>query len=288
MLLELAVGDAYGAGFEYAPDDIVAECNNLSSYVVRKQGTPLSWGRYTDDTQMSLAIAEAIVSGEPWTPENLAERFVRCFHRDPRTGYAQRFYHFLRQVRDGRQFLAEIVPTSDKSGAAMRAIPIGVFPTVTEVKEKATVQARLTHNTFDGIAAAVAAALTAHYFLYDLGPKSELGVFLEREVPGHRWDNPYRGRVGSKGWMSVRAAVTAIKACDSMSDLLRRCVAYCGDVDTVATIALGAASCSREYRQDLPSVLINTLENGPYGREYLVGLDAKLLALKTTNRAEQM
>ena len=31
--------------------------------------------KYTDDTQMYLAIAEAIVSGKPWTPPLLAERF---------------------------------------------------------------------------------------------------------------------------------------------------------------------------------------------------------------------
>jgi hypothetical protein len=58
---------------------------------------------------------------------------VPAFKRDPREGYAGRFYDFLRRVRDGAQFLAEIQPTSDKSGAAMRAAPIGVYPTVDEV-----------------------------------------------------------------------------------------------------------------------------------------------------------
>jgi hypothetical protein len=33
MLLELAIGDAYGAGFEYASDQIVRERNDLSAYV---------------------------------------------------------------------------------------------------------------------------------------------------------------------------------------------------------------------------------------------------------------
>jgi hypothetical protein len=39
----------------------------------------------------------------------------------------------LQQVQNGQQFLDEIIPTSDKSGAAMRAAPIGVFPTIPDV-----------------------------------------------------------------------------------------------------------------------------------------------------------
>jgi hypothetical protein len=49
-------------------------------------------------------------------------------------------------------------------------------------------------------------------------------------------------------------------------------------VDTVAAVALGAASCSDEIEQDLPAHLIAGLENGPYGRDFLKDLDARLLA----------
>lgn len=70
MLLELAVGDAYGAGFEYADAQMVLQYNNLSRYV-RHPRYRLKRGCYTDDTQMSLAIAETIVAGEPWVPEVL-------------------------------------------------------------------------------------------------------------------------------------------------------------------------------------------------------------------------
>lgn len=57
---------------------------------------------------MSLAIAEAMVSGDPWTLEMLASRFVDAFQRDPRQGYAAAFYQFLLTVRDGKDFLARI------------------------------------------------------------------------------------------------------------------------------------------------------------------------------------
>src|SRR5215831_8905845 len=159
MLLELAVGDAYGAGFEYAPE--MTSCNDLSGYV-RHPRHRIIPGAYTDDTQMSIALAEVIVSGADWTPLNLANAFVGAFMRDPREGYAGGFYDFLRQVQDGAQFLAEIHGESEKSGAAMRAAPVGVYPTIAEVVERTRIQAAITHNTPDGSDAAIAAALMSY------------------------------------------------------------------------------------------------------------------------------
>jgi ADP-ribosylglycohydrolase len=275
VLIELAIGDAYGAGFEYAPYNFIQQHNHLAGYVVHPRHT-LTPGCYTDDTQMSLAVAEAIVAETPWTPESLAQHFVTAFQRDQRPGYAQGFYAFLLTVKDGEDFLERIRPTSDKSGAAMRAAPIGIFPTVEEVVERCQVQAALTHNTPSGINAAVAAALLSHYFLYNLGPKAEVGHWLEQQVPGP-WSRPWRGKVGTKGQMSVQAAVTGVLQSNQLSDLLRRCVAFGGDVDTVAAIALAAGACSREMSNDLPDHLHRHLERGPYGYEYLANLDEHLL-----------
>ncbi len=278
MLLELAVGDAYGAGFEYSPTSLIEKYNTATEYVSHPRHKTVP-GSYTDDTQMSLAIAEALVSGEKWTKENLANRFVEAFKRDPRKGYARRFYEFLQSVNSGEEFLDRIHPDSEKSGAAMRATPLGVLPAIGEVIDKCRIQASLTHNTPDGINAALASALMSHYFLYNLGPKNRLGEFLTSQVPG-QWHIPYGDKVEAKGWMSVRAAITAVVRNQRLSELLRDCIAFTGDVDTVATIALAAASCSSEYEQDLPASLVLNLENGPFGRDYIVKLDNQLLALK--------
>jgi len=197
MLVELAIGDAYGAGFEYVDKDFIGTHNDLSRYAKHPRHDIVP-GRYTDDTQMSLAVAEAIVSGEDWTPLMLANRFVEAFKRDPREGYASSFFDFLSRVQDGKQFLQEIVPHSDKSGAAMRAGPIGVYHDSTGVVTRATAQARITHDTPDGVRAAVAAALMTHFFLYDLGHKDGLGTYLEKHVAGH-WAEPWQGKVKAKG-----------------------------------------------------------------------------------------
>ncbi len=277
MLLELAIGDAYGAGFEFVGEETIELHNNLNGYL-KHPHHDIKPGCYTDDTQMSLAVAEAIISQEPWTPELLAAKFVEAFQRDRRVGYASKFYNFLLEVRDGKEFLEKINFASDRSGAAMRASPIGIFPTIEKVIENTTIQAAITHNTTDGINAARAAALMSHYFIYQLGLKQDLGNFLEQHVSGE-WSVPWVGKASAKGIDCVRVAITAVMRNDRLSKLLQDCIAFSGDVDTVATIALAAASCCGEITQDLPENLVQGLENVAYGRDYIIQLDRQLMNL---------
>jgi ADP-ribosylglycohydrolase len=68
-----------------------------------------------------------------------------------------------------------------------------------------------------------------------------------------------------------------------MSELLKACIAFAGDVDTVATIALAAGSCSTEIEQDVPEHLFSGLEDGRFGRGFLRELDKRLLASASEN-----
>jgi ADP-ribosylglycohydrolase len=277
VLVELAVGDAYGAAFEYAPASVVAEHNAVTDYCRHPTHAGIAPGDYTDDTQMTLALAELLVEGAEWTPLAIASKFVEVFRRDPRVGYASRFQEFLRATRTGPDFLEHIRPDSDKSGAAMRVSPVGLLPTVDLVREYAAVQARVTHDTPGGIASAEAAALAVHYCHHELGPLPAVAGWISDRT-GVDWTRPWSGKVGPKGEMAVRAALTALAPATSMRELLRACVAFTGDVDTVATIALAAAARSPEVADDLPMALIRDLERGPYGFGYLYDLDRRLLS----------
>jgi ADP-ribosylglycohydrolase len=274
MLLEIASGDAYGSGFEYVAERLVRAHNDLSGYRQHPRH-PLTPGSYTDDTQMTIAIVEAMLSGRPWTADLLAACFVAAFRRDPRQGYSRRTYSALHPARDGADFLARLDPVSDTSGAAMRSAPIGLYPTVAEVLARSGFQAAVTHDTPDGIRAAQAASLMTHFTYYRLGPKHALPDFLASHLPGD-WTTPWHGKVGQPGMHSVAAALTALLRCDRLSDLLRTCVDFTGDVDTVAAIALGAGSCCAELEQDLPAVLDAGLERGAYGYGFLMELDRRL------------
>ena len=140
------------------------------------------------------------------------------------------------------------------------------------------IQAAVTHNSEGGIQSATAAALMAHFFVYQYGSLTRLPHWINSNVEGN-WSRPFEGKVGSKGWMSVSAAITAVSRNSSLAELLMDCMNFGGDVDTVATIALAAASCSSDYTRDIPEILVDELENGKYGRDYIMELDAKLAEL---------
>ena len=277
----MAIGDAYGAGFEYSPPEFVAEHNTLAGYVQHPRHARVRPGQYTDDTQMTLAIAEQLLSGQDWTSENLADRFVEAYHRDPREGYSSGFHALLRANHTGAELRAALHPASDRSGAAMRTAPIGLLPDLDDVLTRTELQARITHDTPDGVEAALAAALAVHYCHHQIGPTRAVAIWVQHQLH-HRgwtrqWAQPWQGKVDAQGVMSTRAALTALTAATSLSDLLRRCIAFTGDVDTVATIALAAGSRAVDIDQDLPPHLYGTLENNPYGHDYLTELDKQLL-----------
>ena len=277
MLLEAAIGDAFGAGYEYVLHKGVHNPDKLV-YVQHPRHRDTRPGMYTDDTQMALAISELLLSENEWNAYNVAERFLTCFQRDPRGGYAKGFHGFLTETKSADAFLANIRANSDKSGAAMRASAIGLLPDIKQVVEYSSIQASVTHNSTDGINSAIASSLMVHYFTYAFGTRKRLPHWINSNVAGN-WAKPYDDKVGSKGWMSVSAAITAVARNCTLSALLMDCINFGGDVDTVATIAMAAASCSNEYVQDIPDSLVAGLENGRYGRDYIRKIDVGLSTL---------
>ena len=86
--------DTYGASFEYA-DEIIVN-NNLSRYVEHSRFR-LNLGSYTDDTQMSITIAEVIVAQAPWTAEVLADGFIRALKRDEKLRLSSKLLPFTQR-----------------------------------------------------------------------------------------------------------------------------------------------------------------------------------------------
>ncbi len=270
-----AIGDAYGFCFEFAAPEFVAANNDLS-YHQHPEFTNVVPGSYSDDTQMQLALAELIVSGDAWTPSSIAKQFVRTYKRDARPGYARRFRGLLDDVSDGDELLARINPDSERNGAAMRASIIGLYPDLLTVKRLAAMQAAVTHNTKGGIDSAVATALICNYLLYERGPKDDLSYFLSQHLPAYDWNQRWQGVVPVHGISTVRAALVVLLSCHSLSEILRFCVAFTGDVDSVATIACSCAAVCDSIQKDVPDVLWNRLEQTEYGRDYLEEMDRRV------------
>jgi ADP-ribosylglycohydrolase len=274
MLIEGAIGDAYGAGFEFAWRTKIRNKNNLTQYEAHPNYRHMC-GMYTDDTQMSIALAELILSGKEWTPFNIASAFVEAFKRDPRKGYARRFYNFLTDISSGQEFLDKIINKSERNGAAMRAYVIGLYGSEEEVMEKSRMQSAVTHDTPKAINAGVAVSLMAHALLHGKAMRKDLTQYLN-DWQGTDWKGVWKGKVDCAAIDTVESVLTVLQGEPSMSAMLKASIEFGGDVDTVASISLALASMDSGIENDLPRFLYDDLENGSYGRDYLIGLDSKL------------
>jgi len=276
MLTAMAVGDAFGAGFEYAPPGFVARHNDLRRYHQHPTHTELLPGQYTDGVQMAAALAgllldaEAVLNHKTW-----ADWLLSFYKADPRVGYARGFKAFLDSINDSDQFLARISPHSDKSGAAERAVVCGFLDDERLVIDRAMWQASLTHATRDGLAAAAASALLVwgcrHGVLLQ-----DLPDYLAAHLPDVPWTDPWKGPVDGKGLSAVRAALRALQSGFELKTMLQAAVALTGDVDGVAGITMAAATLHPNVEHNLPKALVNGLENGPKGRDWLASLDDEL------------
>lgn len=273
MLVEIAIADAYGAGFEFCSEEKIILHNDLTKYC-NHELYKFS-GKYTDDTQMSIAIAEFILSKEPWTKNNISSKFLECFKRDVRLGYSDGFYHLLSSVASGEELMKRLIVSSDRNGAAMRSVPIGFLKNKIDVISFAELQAKVTHDTVLGVSSSCAVALAAYFGLQKKGNLIDLQSFLCKEGFG-KWDFNWNTRVAISAYDTVSAALSCLLRHNSLSSLLKACVDLGGDTDSVASIAVGLATCFLEYKKDLPYNLLKQLDEKQYGISFLKKIDEEL------------
>jgi hypothetical protein len=104
-----------------------------------------------------------------------------------------------------------------------------------------------------------------------------LSHFLEVNLPGYHWEDPWQDPVPNEGIPVVKAVLTVLTYLTSATEMLKASVAFTGDVDTVAALVLAAASQHPDVTWDLPDSLLENLEpGGKFGAEYLQQMDVAL------------
>lgn len=297
MILEIAIGDAYGAPFEFASTEFIEKFNDLQGYKTRKTkwGTVAGGGKYTDDTAMSIAIAEHILDGRDLTPRLFFESFVKHYHRDiPRQGRAgyskrmvERFDLCMKAGQITDKIMADSQVPASSNGAVMRSVPLGLLRR--EDLDRAVIaQTLCTHAHVDAIRASHVIALAAHYLIYDLCSLDQLATVLVLEgdvsnlingyVPKGVNENP----IDCDAVQTVQAVFYLLFNKKKQSEILQEAINMGGDVDSVASIALGLASLTDEIEADLDSIdedasLLLDLESASrYGRVFITDLDRRI------------
>ncbi|KAF7781393.1 hypothetical protein PRUB_b0594 [Pseudoalteromonas rubra] len=280
MLVEMAIADAYGAGFEFVEQDIIRAHNDLGGY--RAHALSGESACYTDDTQMSLALAELMLSDKVWDCETIAAAFYDTYHRDPVHGYAKRLQQAFAQASDAQEFARQVKTDSFGNGAMMRALPLGYLADEQAIMDKAEQQARVTHDHDIAVNAAKCIALATHAGIYKKASLETLPDYLTGF--GCVFETHWEGPVRAISEDTLSAVLMVLSQARSLSKILELSVNLGGDTDSVAAISCGIASCYEEVEKDLPQALIAQFDHPHYGLEYLANIDLRLEALKRTDK----
>jgi ADP-ribosylglycohydrolase len=275
MLFEIAIGDAYGSGFEFCPRAKIARANDGLHYEAHEKGIPP--GRYTDDTQMSVAVAELLLRADEPDGDAFADAFLAAYRRDPRPGYASHFAVLLQACASGAELRRRRAPGSRRNGAAMRSVPLALVRDLDRLERIAHAQASVTHDSPEGRLSSVVVGLMGHALLHARVPVAALPRLVEART-GFALRSDWQGEVACDAVETLHAVNTALQRQRGMAALLRECVEFGGDVDSVGAIALGLASLAHEYAADIPAPLREGLEDGPFGHAWLRALDERLAA----------
>ncbi len=302
-LLGQAIGDSLGAPFEGLLDDMIYRMGPAEAIVRGPQADVL---RYTDDTQMAIGVAEALIERGEIDEATLCAAFASNY--DPARGYGPGARRILEAILDGKDWrpLAQSVFPGGSlgNGAAMRAAPIGLLfcNDLDRVAEQAARSALPTHTHPIGIDGArliaVAVSLALRGGKFDRRAFfGELSRYAQTEE--FRWQLSIARRlkrfdsVGGFGnsLEAHRSVITSIAifaaSPDDYPGVVSRAIGQGNDTDTLAAMA-GALVGARLGIEGIPAHLIEALEDDRKGRRHLQDLAGKLydLHLRSLERDE--
>lgn len=167
-LYGLAYGDALGKATEFMRyDEIVMRYGSAGPRQL--DGDP---ALVTDDTQMTIAVADALLASAeepPLTPDrlepHLRQRFLHWWASpDNDRAPGMTCLNACAQLATGRRWQEATVVGSKGCGANMRVAPVGLVPGLTDEQRAgaAQLQAALTHGHPTGLAASELTAVAVH------------------------------------------------------------------------------------------------------------------------------
>lgn len=143
----LAIGDALGASVEFMTPSEIKHKYGVHDRIRGGGWLKLKQGQVTDDTEMSLALGEAIIQQGEVQPVAIAQSFDRWLQTKPiDTGLTVRrgIIHFRHTG------IPNVVRSDDAgNGACMRVLPVAlstVGRSKSDIEEVSRQQAHITHN----------------------------------------------------------------------------------------------------------------------------------------------
>ena len=239
------LGDIIGSPYEFDMGDKTKDFPLFSKY-----------SDFTDDTVMTIAVADAFLDMEPGEDESVTrDRMIHCMRQwgneYPGYGYGIRFNRWLHSADPQPYF-------SCGNGSAMRVSAAGwLFHDLDTVRKMARISADVTHNHPEGIKGAEATACAI--FLARTGStKAEIRDFI---VTTFGYDLSRTCDEIRPGYHHVETcqetvpeAITAFLEGESFEDVIRTAVSLGGDCDTLTCIAGSMAEAFYGVPEELKAI----------------------------------
>ena len=230
ILIGAIAGDVIGSVYEFCP------CRSTDIKLF------YSDSRFTDDTVMTVAIADWLLTGD-----DLVKTMQKWGRKYPFAGYGQRFMFWLAAPNPQPY-------DSWGNGSAMRVSPIGwAFETLDKTLEMAKQSAEVSHNHPEGIKGAQATA--ACIFLARTGKKkAEIKKYVEQtfgyDLSRTCDDIRPEYRFTESCQESVPESIIAFLEGHDYESTIRLAVSLGGDADTMSAIA---GSIAEAYYSGVPN-----------------------------------
>lgn len=235
------LGDMIGSPYEFDRSPKTKEFPLFSKY-----------SQFTDDSVMTVAVADALLSAMGKTDDEikaaLVESMQKWGQKYPDAGYGGMFYRWLRSKQPEPY-------GSYGNGSAMRVSAAGwLYDTMEETRHIARLTAEVTHNHPEGIKGAEATA--SAIFMARKGSNKEnikayiiqeFGYDLSRTCDEIR---PTYHHVESCQ-QTVPEAITAFLEGTNFEDVIRTAVSLGGDCDTLTCIACGIAEAFYDVPKEM-------------------------------------
>lgn len=194
-LMGLAIGDALGAPVEFMTNGEITAKYGVLKEIAGGGWLRLKAGQVTDDTEMSLCIARAIVTAGGWDLAGIADNFAGWLRSKP-IDIGDTCRKGIRNYMLKGEMEAPFNQWDAGNGAAMRMAPVALFTLGDEslLTRCAVEQARLTHNHPLSDAACIYIGKLLHLAILGFS-KSRMRRELEGLLSEHetfRFE-PYRG-----------------------------------------------------------------------------------------------
>ncbi len=237
--LGCAIGDALGAPVEFMTAAEIRAKYGVLKEIVGGGWLRLKPGQVTDDTEMSLCIARAVVAARGWSREVIAANFAAWLRSKP-VDVGDTCRRGIRNYMLKGELETPYNQWDAGNGACMRMLPVSLYTLGDEqlLDQCAVEQAHLTHNHPFSDAACIYMGKLLHLAVLGYS-RTRLRRELERLLTNY--DNfrfePYRGLASGYVVDTLQTVFHYFFTARDFEDCLTKVVNQGGDADTTGAIA---------------------------------------------------